>query len=118
VIGVVEDQAGQPDGVGDAAHSSDRAQPEGTPVHDDCVHLDVAGAVEDAAHARVEGGIVFHDHHRSLDRIQRRSARRQDRQAGLGGGACPGNVIGVRLLGDLPGPAMNDDAWDHGHSLS
>ena len=56
-------------------HPGDRSGIARAPVHDRGVELDMAVERQHAAAAGVEGGIVFEDARRCLDRVERVAAR-------------------------------------------
>ena len=77
VAAVVEDCAGETDGVAGGGSGRDGASCAGATVHDRGVKLQCAVMREDRAAPRVEVRVVLQHAHRRLDRVERAAAVRQ-----------------------------------------
>jgi len=103
-------QPGQCDRMAYPLHGGHRAEVEVTAIHDDGVQFDLASGVEEGAIASVEGGVVLHDAHGGLDRIQRRPTTRKHGPARFRRAAAAVHVSLVGLAGDVVGTPVDHDS--------
>ena len=78
VRALLQHQPRRLDGIAQALHAGHAAGLHAAAVHQKCVELHAAVGGEEAAAARVEGGIVFQHRHGSLDGVERRAAPGED----------------------------------------
>ena len=86
-------------------HSSSLQRPA---VHNDRVELNLPIAIQMRPDSRVKCRIVFENHNRRFDRIERRAALRQNRPARLERAPATITAILNRNVGDIPRAAVND----------
>jgi hypothetical protein len=72
---LAENLAGGAHGIAQALDASHAAGAERGSIHDECVELDFAVAIEKAAASRVESLVVFHDDDGFLDGVERGAAK-------------------------------------------
>ena len=111
VLAVVEHGARELDRVAHALDGGDRARAQAVAAHDRGVHLDGAGARQARPAPGVEDRIVLELRTAACDGIQRRAARRQDREAGVRGRVAAGarGILAGAVGRAIAGAAVNDD---------
>ncbi len=102
VLAVFEDQAGSLNGVVEALDAGHAASLQAATVHEEGIELDAAVGGEKAAMAGIEGRVIFEDGDGSFDRVEGRSAAREDGIAGFQRVADTGLVGGSGVGGDGP----------------
>ena len=102
VLAVFEDQTGSLNGVVEALDAGHATSLQAATVHEEGVELDTAVGGEKAAMAGIEGRVIFEDGDGSFDRIEGRSAAREDGIAGFQRDADTGLVGGSGVSGDGP----------------
>ena len=116
VRAILEDFAGESNGIADALQRGRGAGAERGAVHDDGVALDAAVEIQVGAVAGVEDRIVFEDDNGGLDGVESGAAGREDGPAG-GQGALAAGLAGVdSFVGDVPCAAVNDQLRFHRQS--
>jgi len=104
---VAQDFAGHPHRIAqmfDAAHAS-RAQA-GT-VHDQSIELHLAFAIQKAAAAGVEAFVIFQDHNRLLDRVERAALAVEHIPAGSPSFFDPQEMRPNDVVRNRPGAAVH-----------
>ena len=105
---LLEDAAGETNGIFDAMKAGDGAGFQGGGLHDDGVAFDLAIEIEMRTVARVEDGIVFEDGDGRFDGVKSVSARMKDGPASFEGAMTAGFAGVNRVVRDIPGAAVND----------
>ena len=71
---LAEDFAGGTNRIPDMLHAAQAAGAYRSPVHDESIELNLAFTVEEAAAARIESIVIFHDDHGFLNCVGRGTA--------------------------------------------
>jgi hypothetical protein len=106
---ILEDGAGEANGVADTLQGSDGAGPKVFAVHDDGVAFDAAIEIQVGAKAGIENGFVFQDKNGGFDSVESRAAARQDGPASVESGVAPGFASVDSFVWDIPRAAMNNE---------
>jgi hypothetical protein len=116
---LLEDRAGERDGVAHPEHAGARSRLLGCAVHDSRVHLDVTFRVQHGAAPCVEERAVFEQPHGRLDRVKRWSPGVQQLVAGderLAQGVVDRSLVVDLAAERLAGPSVDEqDGCDSAH---
>ena len=110
---LLEDAAGETNGIFDAMKAGDGAGFQGGGLHDDGVAFDLAIEIEMRTVARVEDGIVFENGDRSFNRVEGVTAVAKHGPTSVkrAKAAFFAGVNGV--VGDVPGTTVDDEGRAH-----
>jgi hypothetical protein len=86
----------------------DTAGPESGTVHNQCVQLNFAFAVQKAATAGVEGFVIFHNDYSCFGGVESRAALVENLPSGSDGVAHAYEVRVHHVVGNGPGPAVHE----------
>ena len=108
VRALAQDLARSANGIAQMLDASDAAGAKRRSIHNKCVELDFAVAIQKAAASGVEGLVVFHDDDGFFNGVERRATTFKHTPSGAQGIVDPSDVGVDHVIRHGPGATMND----------